>query len=107
LTLGLSFAVRHWNFDISLMGRGEISWVRQDEAGEKVQVYAHRVGGRWDFYTRARRYDQWAEMAQPPLEDWLELLDGVRRRVQRRLVRPEEEQRVEKAIRERFPEAKW
>ena len=88
------------------MGRGEISWVRQDEAGEKVQVYAHRVGKSWNFYTRARRYDQWQDMKAPSLEDWLELLDGVRRRAQRRLVRPEEIQRVEKAIRERFPEAK-
>ena len=88
------------------MARGEISWVRQDEEGNKLQVYAHHVGKRWDFYVRGRRYDQWQEVKHPPLEDWLELLDGVKRRVQRRLIRPEEVQRVEKAIRERFPEAK-
>jgi len=88
------------------MAKGEISWVRQDEEGNKLQVYAHRVGHRWDFYVRQRRFDQWQEVEHPPLEDWLELLDGVKRRVQRRLIRPEEVQRVEKAIRERFPEAK-
>jgi hypothetical protein len=41
---------------------------------------------------------------EPPLEDWLELLDSVRRRINRRLLRPEEEQAVESSIRERFPE---
>jgi hypothetical protein len=44
-------------------------------------------------------------MAEPPLEDWLELLDAVERRINRRLLRPEEEARVRKSIRERFPEA--
>ena len=28
---------------------------------------------------------------EPPLEDWQELLDAVRRRINRRLLRPEEE----------------
>jgi len=40
------------------------------------------------------------------LEDWQELLDAVQRRINRRLLRPEEEDRVKKSIRERFPEAK-
>jgi hypothetical protein len=87
------------------MAKAEISWVRHDEDGKKLQVYAHHVGSRWNFYVRERRYDQWQEVKQPPLVDWLELLDGVRRRAQRRLIRPEEIQRVEKLIRERFPEA--
>jgi hypothetical protein len=87
------------------MAKGQISWVRRDQDGRKLQVYAHHVGDRWDFYVRERRYDQWQAVKQPPLEDWLELLDGVRRRVQRRLIRPEEIQRVEKTIRESFPEA--
>jgi hypothetical protein len=39
------------------------------------------------------------------LEDYLELLDGVKRRVARRLMRPEEEQRVKRMIRETYPEA--
>jgi hypothetical protein len=38
------------------------------------------------------------------LEDWLALLDAVERRVQRRLIRPEEVARLRKTIRERFPE---
>ena len=88
------------------MARGEISWVRTAEDGVKFHVYAHRVGIRWDFYIRRRRFDEWQSVKSPPLEDWLELLDGVRRRVLRRLVRPEEVERVEKIIRERFPEGK-
>lgn len=87
------------------MAKAEISWRRNGEDGEKLQVYAHHVGDRWKFYLRSRRFDQWQIVADPVLEDWLELLDGVRRRVARRLLRPEETQRVEKAIRERFPEA--
>jgi len=87
------------------MAKAEISWVRTTEEGGKIQVYAHHVGNRWIFYNRQRRFDQWQELKQPPLEDWLELLDSVRRRVQRRLLRPEEIQRIEKTIHERFPEA--
>ena len=89
------------------MAKSEISWVRTDEEGEKFQVYAHRIGDQWKFHIRHRRFDEWQENEQPPLEDWLELLDGVRRRVQRRLVRPEEVQRIEKKIRELFPEAEF
>ena len=85
--------------------RAEISWSRRDEAGDKVQVYAHRVGDRWDFFIRHKRYDNWEPHPQPPLEDWLELLDGVERRVQRRLQRPEEIVRIKKIIKERFPES--
>ena len=89
-----------------MANKAEISWTRTTENGEKFQVYAHRVGTRWNFYARQRRYDEWQEQRNPPLEDWLALLDSIRRRVQRRLQRPEEIQRVEKTIRERFPEAK-
>lgn len=87
------------------MAKGEISWTRTNEEGEKLQVYAHRIGDQWTFYIRQRRFDDWEVNKQPPLEDWLELLDGVKRRVPRRLVRPEEVQRIEKRIRELFPEA--
>jgi hypothetical protein len=87
------------------MAKAEISWVRTNEEGEKLQVYAHHVGDQWNFYHRRRRFDEWQALKKPPLEDWLELLDSIRRRVQRRLLRPEEIQRVEKSIRERFPEA--
>jgi hypothetical protein len=87
------------------MAKAEISWRRQDEAGETLQVYAQRVGGRWLFFARHRRYDQWEPQARPPLEDWMALLDAVRRRIPRRKLPPVELDRVKQAIRERFPDA--
>ena len=69
-------------------------------------MYAHHVGREWRFFMRERRFDQWQAVKDPPLEDWLELLDAVQRRINRRLLRPEEEGRVRKSILERFPEAK-
>ena len=89
------------------MGKAEISWKGRTEDGMKREVYARRMGGRWNFFVRERRNDQWQEMAAVPIEDWLELLDGVRRRINRRLLRPEEELRVKKRIVELFPETKW
>ena len=86
--------------------KAEISWTRIDDEGEKLKVFARHVGSEWIFFLRQRRYEQWQEQKHPPLVDWLELLDAIRRRVQRRKLRPEEIQRVEKTIRERFPEAK-
>jgi len=86
------------------MAKAEISWKRITEDGEKLQVYAHHVGDRWIFYQRGKRFDEWQQNDEPPLDDWFELLDGVRRRISRRLVRPEEEARVIKRIRELFPE---
>jgi hypothetical protein len=86
------------------MAKAEISWKRENEEGTRLQVYAHHVGDRWVFYARERRFDRWLEVADPPLEDWLELLDGAQRRIARRLLRPEEEGRIKKVIRERFPE---
>jgi hypothetical protein len=87
------------------MAKAEISWKRTTEEGEKLQVYAQHVGDQWVFYHRSKRYDQWQKVKDPPIEDWLELLDSVQRRIARLLLRPEEEQRVKKCIRERFPEA--
>jgi len=87
------------------MGKAEISWKRRSAEGERLEIYAHHVGDRWNFYIRERRVGQWTLMEEPPLEDWLELLDAVRRRVNRRVLRPEETGRLEKTIRERFPEA--
>jgi len=83
--------------------KAEISWRRTLDTGEKVQVYARRVGGEWRFHSRERRYDDWQDLPQPPFEDWMELLDAVRRRIQRRLARPEEEDRIKQRIRELFP----
>jgi hypothetical protein len=88
------------------MAKAEISWKRADEeTGETLQVYAHHVGNRWIFYKRFKRFDQWQEQEEPPLEDWLELLDSVRRRINRRLLRPEEEENVKRSLLQRFPDA--
>ena len=86
------------------MPKAEISWRRVTAEGVRLQVYAQHVGKAWLFYARERRYDRWKAVDQPPLEDWLELLDSVKRRIGRRLLRPEEEGRVKQSIRERFPE---
>ena len=88
------------------MGKGEISWNRETEEGEEFQVYARLFGSEWTFYRRRKRFDQWQELEQPPLEDWLELLDGVERRVARRMMPPAEMQRVRRLIREQYPDWK-
>lgn len=87
------------------MAKAEISWRRISLEGVRLQVYARHVGRDWRFFVREKRYDRWQAVEHPPLEDWLELLDSVRRRINRRLLRPEEEARVKQSIRERFPEA--
>jgi hypothetical protein len=85
------------------MPKAEISWRRTTPEGQTVQCYAQHVGKEWIFYRREKRFDQWQEIAQPPLEDWLALLDSVRRRINRQLQRPEAEIRLLKVIGERFP----
>ena len=85
--------------------KAEISWKRKDSAGNRREVYVRHVGSQWLFFAREKRFERWVPLDQPPLEDWLELLDAVERRIQRRLVRPEEAERVRTAVRERFPEA--
>jgi hypothetical protein len=87
------------------MPKAEISWKRETEDGLRLQVYAQHVGRDWRFYAREKRYDLWQRVEEPPLEDWLALLDAVQRRINRRLLRPEEEARVKQSIRERFPDA--
>jgi hypothetical protein len=88
------------------MPKAEISWKRVTDEGIRLQVYAQHVGRDWLFYTREKRYDQWQPVPEPPLEDWLELLDAVQRLINRRRIRPEEEDRIKVAIAHRFPEAK-
>ena len=87
------------------MAKAEISWRRTTEEGEKVQVYAQHIGDQWKFFMRGKRYDNWEPVKDPPLEDWLELLDSAQRRINRSLLRPEEEGRIRKAIKERFPDS--
>ncbi|MCX8155933.1 MAG: hypothetical protein N3J91_05725 [Verrucomicrobiae bacterium] len=84
--------------------KAEIGWRRSTAEGEKVEVFARLSGGEWLFFQRSRRYENWQRVAEPPLEDWLELLDAVRRRVVRRLYQPADEKRLVARIRERFPE---
>lgn len=88
------------------MGKAEISWKGRTEEGEKREVYVRCIGQEWKFYVRGKRFEDWQPLEKPLLEDYMELLDGVQRRIARRLLRPEEEQRVRRMIREAFPEAK-
>jgi hypothetical protein len=85
--------------------KAEIGWERRREDGTKVEVYVHHTGGQFRFFAREKRFDEWQALKDPPLEDWLALLDCVRRRMQRRKLMPEDEKRVIASIRERFPEA--
>ena len=87
------------------MPKAEISWKRKTDDGEKLQVYAQRVGGEWVFYQRGKRYDTWQHVPEPPLDDWLELLDAVQRLITRRRLQPLHEDHLKRRIRERFPEA--
>jgi len=87
------------------MPKAEISWKRVTEDGQKLQVYAQRVSRDWRFFAREKRFDRWQPVAEPPLEDWLMLLDAVQRMVNRRRLQPEDEARLRRRILERFPEA--
>jgi hypothetical protein len=93
------------NLQSDPMPKAEIRWKRVTEEGLKIQVYAQRVSRDWRFYVRGKRFDQWQPLTEPPLEDWLELLDAVRRLVTRRRLQPDHEERLCRRIRERFPEA--
>ena len=88
------------------MPKAEISWRRKTPEGETLHCYAQHFGNKWLFYSRLKRFDQWQSIEDPPLEDWLELLDSVRRRINRRLQRPELEGKLEKLILTRYPDAK-
>ena len=87
------------------MPKAEISWKRVTDEGVKLQVYAQHVGREWKFYRREKRYDVWQPVPNPPLEDWMELLDAVQRLITRRRYQPDDEDRLRRQIRERFPEA--
>jgi hypothetical protein len=87
------------------MPKAEISWKRVTGDGVKLQVNAQRVSREWRFSQREKRFDQWQPVPEPPLEDWLELLDAVQRLVTRRRYQPADEEHLRQRIRERFPEA--
>jgi hypothetical protein len=87
------------------MAKKEIGWKRRSETGERLEIYVRHAGDRWIFHTRPGRSEQWRVVEDPPLADWLELLDAVGRRTGRQLLRPAEEASLKKLILERFPEA--
>ena len=89
----------------NVASKGDIGWKRRDENGGRIQVKAKKVGDRWLFRIRGQRFDEWHDHDSPPLEDWLQLLDAVRRRIQRNLIPEVEEEHLIKTIREQFPEA--
>ena len=72
------------------MPKAEISWKRRTPEGGKLQVYVRHTGGRYRFFAREKCYDQWEPVEVPPLDDWLLLLESIERRVQHRLMKPEE-----------------
>jgi hypothetical protein len=85
--------------------KSEISWKRITEDGEKIQVNAQRVSRSWKFSHRGKRFDSWQPVPEPPLEDWLELLDAIQRLITRRRYQPDDEELLRRQIRERFPDA--
>ena len=80
------------------MPRRDISWTRRNDAGERVEIYVEQTGDRWIFHSRERRPEPWQIVDDPPLEDWLELLDAVERRIGRGLLKPIEADRIRKII---------
>jgi hypothetical protein len=88
-----------------MANKAEIGWERRLEDGSKLEVYVIHTGGQYRFFARAKRFDEWEAVKIPPLEDWMMLLDAVRRRVTRRKLMPDDEARLVRAIQERFPEA--
>jgi len=86
------------------MPKAEISWRRVTADGEKLQVYAQHIGREWRFFQREKRFDVWQPVKEPPLEDWMELLDALQRLVSRRRYQPADEDLLRRMIRERFPE---
>ena len=87
------------------MAKAEVSWKRETPEGVRLQVCAQLAGCDWRFFSRERRFDQWQAMKEPPLEDWLELLDAVQRLIMRGRLQREDEDRVRRRIGELFPGA--
>ena len=84
--------------------KAEIGWERRLEDGSKLEVYVHHFGGEYRFFTRPKRFEKWQAVPEPPIEDWMQLLDAVRRRITRRKMMPKDEDQLRQIIKERFPE---
>jgi len=39
--------------------KGEISWKRRNEQGERMEFYARNERGKWKFFQRERRFEKW------------------------------------------------
>ncbi len=87
------------------MAKVELSWRRTTPEGSRLQVCAQCVGQEWRFFSRERRFERWESMEEPPLEDWLELLDAVQRLIPRGRFQREDETRIRRRIRETCPGA--
>ena len=84
--------------------RTEIAWTAVID-DVKHEVRARRTGDVWAFASRVGRGDQWQPLERPSLEDWLRLLDGVRRRVGRQRKPAAEERQLLQTIRAQVPGA--
>ena len=85
----------------------EIGWTTDSEDGQVRHVFAHRFGGDWEFFERPKRRGrdiEWTPLENPPLSDWMELLEALQRRADRDLVPPAQVEAVKAMIRSRFPE---
>ena len=80
------------------MPKRDISWTRRNDVGDRVEIYVEQIGDRWIFHSRERRPEPWQIVDDPPLEDWLQLLDAVERRIGRQLMKPLEADRIRKII---------
>jgi hypothetical protein len=85
------------------MGKQEVGWSFRLEDGDKREVLARRVGGCWFFMERNGRYDPWRDIEDPCREYWDRLLDGLKRRYQRKGFSDADVREVERMISERFP----
>lgn len=89
--------------------KADIGWVRPDEEGGKRHVYVERHGGKWRFFHRDKRRGrdiEWVPVPEPPLVDWLELIDALERGYVRRRYQLEDIAAVKKLVHERFPDWK-
>jgi len=85
------------------MAKAEIGFERRLEDGTTRSFYVAHNGGQYRFFARQKRFDNWEAVKDPSLDDWLEFLDCVRRRIARRKLMPPEEVRVMQCIHIRFP----
>ena len=82
-----------------------ICWKRVED-GRKVEIIAHRQPDRrWLFFRRLGR-NLPRIFFEAPVEEWLELLDAVERRIGRRQLKPADADAIRREISIRFPGTK-